>query len=98
MIIHTVLFKWKLKVSEREKEKAKEWTSSLAKCAGVTKVVAGPNISPEGAGKGFDYGFVMEITDESFLNYYLNEDITHKEFKEKISFLVDDVLVYDISA
>lgn len=97
MITHTVLFKWKLKVSDREKAKAKEWALSLKQCAGVEKIVAGPNTSPEGAGKGFDYGFVMEITDESFLNYYLNEDPIHKDFKEKISFLVDDVLVYDIS-
>ncbi|CAD6983403.1 unnamed protein product, partial [Tilletia controversa] len=55
------------------------------------------NVSPEGRGKGFDHGFIITYSDPAHLDYYLNQDPAHIEFKKYIGPLLDDVFIYDFT-
>lgn len=59
-------------------------------------MVPGPNISPEGFGKSFDYGFVMDFKTKEDAHYYAEIDPAHLAVKKVLGAVADDLFVYDI--
>lgn len=72
----------------------------------IRSIRSGPQASPEGAGHGFDVGFVVEFASEGDRNFYLGRpfvgdaafDVPHDAFKAFVGPLVEDVLVFDLVA
>ncbi|EPQ27114.1 uncharacterized protein PFL1_05396 [Pseudozyma flocculosa PF-1] len=55
----------------------------------------GVNTSPEGFGKDFDHAFVLLFQSQADLDYYLETDPVHDEFKVFVKPFVDDLFVFD---
>lgn len=95
MIQHIVLAKWKPSADENKKTYAKQRLNELPKLIpGIVSYSAGDQCSPEGLGKGLQFGFVMTFRDAAARDAYLPHP-EHKKVVEDLLPLVDDVLVYD---
>ena len=95
MVQHIVLFKWKPATTAQQQSEARAGLEKLAGAvSGITAFSAGKQCSPEGLGKGFEFGFVMTFKDALLRNGYL----AHPDHKKLVAFLltiVEDAVVLD---
>ena len=72
MIRHCVFFKFRTGVSADERAEIYAGLAALVgPIEGLLSADFGPNISPEGLGKGFDDGFIMDFVDAAARDRYL---------------------------
>jgi len=72
MIRHCVFVRYRADVSRAERAAlVAELEALVPKIAGMHKVLWGRNVSPEGLGKGFDDGFVIDFDDAAARDAYL---------------------------
>jgi hypothetical protein len=62
---------------------------------GITGLEFGPNVSPEGKGRGFDLGFVMTFEDAAARDAYLPHP-DHVAVGPYVEAVAEEVLVFDI--
>ncbi|HEY8577413.1 MAG TPA: Dabb family protein [Devosia sp.] len=78
MIRHCVFVKFRSDVSAEEKAGIYADLGALVgKIDGLFSAHFGPNVSPEGHGKGFNDGFIMDLADAAARDRYL-ADPAHK--------------------
>ncbi|CEH13237.1 Stress responsive alpha-beta barrel [Ceraceosorus bombacis] len=62
----------------------------------IADVIAGnANISPEGAGKGFDHTFIVTFNNADHVKHYLETDAAHLDFAAFVKPLLVDAFIYD---
>ncbi len=100
MIRHCVFVKYRAGVSRVERDAI--YTSLellIPKIPGMLSVEAGPNVSPEGLGKGFDEGFFVEFNDANVRDAYL-VDADHQAVGARLVEMaeggLDGILVFDL--
>ena len=95
MIQHMVMFKWKPNASVELQSEARSALDNLAQIAkGLVNYSAGTQSSPEGLGKGFEFGFVMTFKDAAARDAYLIHP-EHKKLVAMLQPLLEDVMVLD---
>ena len=100
MIRHCVLLKFRADVDAGERATIfKGLTDLQHQIDGILAVAFGPNVSPEGRGRGFDHGFTMDFIDAAARDRYL----PHPAHKAAGSRLVaaleggrDGLIVFDL--
>jgi hypothetical protein len=108
-----VLFRYRPEVSPADRQEFADRFLALAATPRhgapyIVSVVGGPPRGGEGAGGGFEQGFVVTFASEGDRNYYVGEpvfederhlDPVHAEFKRFVGPLLasDGVLVFDIA-
>jgi hypothetical protein len=100
MIRHCVFVKYRAGVTRAERDAIYASLELLiSKIPGMLSVEFGPNVSPEGLGKGFDEGFFVEFNDAKARDAYL-VDPDHQAIGARIVGLadggVDGILVFDL--
>ncbi|KZO91929.1 hypothetical protein CALVIDRAFT_541416 [Calocera viscosa TUFC12733] len=63
----------------------------------IKSLVGGKQTSPEGKGKGLQYGFVVEFETEEDRTYYLEADPDHLAFAGSNKGVANDVCVFDFT-
>ena len=96
MIQHIVLLKLKPETTSQQKTALLEGLCALKqKIPGIETVSGGDNSSPEGKGKGYNWGFVMTFADAAARDAYLPHP-DHKALGQNLLRPhVDDLLVLD---
>lgn len=110
-LVHIVLFRFAASTTAEQRADVQRRFQALAEAERdgrryIRSIRSGPQISPEGAGHGFDAGFVVEFASEGDRNFYLGRpfvgdaayDGPHDAFKAFVGSLVEDVLVFDLAA
>ncbi len=96
MVIHIVLFRYRLGADPGAIERLQ---ANLAGLSGAIPAIGryqgGTNVSPEGRGHDYDWGFVMTFPDAGARDAYL-DDPAHLALHPLIGAVVEDVLVYDL--
>ncbi|HEX2184939.1 MAG TPA: Dabb family protein [Chloroflexota bacterium] len=95
---HIVLVRVRPEVSPAEVEQAFAPLAALqGVIPGLLSFHGGPNTSPEGAGQGYNYGFVMDFADAAARDAYL-PDPRHREAAAGLSLIREPggVLVFDL--
>ncbi|KAN0063751.1 hypothetical protein ACQY0O_003801 [Thecaphora frezii] len=64
----------------------------------ILDISGGANDSPEGMGKEFDHTFILLFSSKAQLDYYLDRDPVHAEFKDLVKPLILDAFVFDFSS
>ena len=100
MIRHCVFVKYRADVSRAQRDAIyTELELLIPKIPGMLSVEAGPNVSPEGLGKGFDEGFFAEFNDARVRDAYL-VDADHQALGARLVSLaeggLDGILVFDL--
>ncbi|WP_286343848.1 Dabb family protein [Frondihabitans sucicola] len=110
-VVHVVLFRFRPEVDQRAKDEVEHRFRRLQsepdaeRGAYILSIEAGTQASGEGAGGGFELGFVVRFASEGDRNYYVGApvqtdpalfDPAHAAFKEFVGPLIANVLVYDI--
>lgn len=100
MIRHCVFFKFRADVSAAQRAEIYAGLKALVgQIDGLLSADFGPNISPEGLGKGFNDGFIMDLADEAARDRYL-VDSAHKAAGERLVAAleggVEGLLVFDL--
>lgn len=96
MVIHIVLFTYR---PDADPDAIARLQSDLAGLSdhipAIARYQGGANVSPEGRGRGYDWGFVMTFPDAGARDAYL-DDPAHLAVLPSIDEVVEDVLVYDL--
>jgi hypothetical protein len=72
MIRHCVFFKFRADVPQSERDGIYAQLGALVgPVDGLLSAKFGPNVSPEGLGKGFNDGFIMDLSDAAARDAYL---------------------------
>lgn len=113
-VVHIVLFRLHDGASAEDRAEVERRFRALADGTRdgrryIRSIRSGPQISPEGAGHGFELGFVVEFSSEGDRNHYLGRpfvgdssdfDTDHDDFKHFVAPLLapggDGVLVFDL--
>lgn len=110
-VVHVVLFRFAAHVDAAAKAEVERRFRALQsepdpeRGRYILSIDAGEQASGEGAGGGFELGFVVRFASEGDRNYYVGApvqsdpaffDPAHAAFKEFVGPLVEGVLVYDI--
>jgi hypothetical protein len=100
MIRHCVFVKFRSDVSAAERESIYDGLRALkGKLDGMVADSYGPNVSPEGAGRGFAHGFTMDFRDVAARDAYL-VDPDHKAAGQRLVAALeggrDGILVFDL--
>lgn len=66
-----------------------------ASIAGIVDVAWGSNVSPEGKGHGFEFGFTMAFADAEARDAYLPHP-AHVAVRPLVDAVAADVLVFDL--
>lgn len=115
-VVHVVLFRFRAGTSAADRREVERRFHALADGMRdgrpyIRSIRSGPQISPEGAGHGFELGFVVEFDSEGDRNHYLGRpfvggsadfDPDHAAFTQFVGPLLapggDGVLVFDLHA
>lgn len=101
MIRHCVLVKFRPDISAAERESIYDDLRALkGKLAGLVADSYGPNVSPEGLGKGFADGFTMDFRDAAARDAYLVHPDHQKAGARLVGALaggVDGLIVFDLA-
>ncbi|MDB5506480.1 MAG: Dabb [Devosia sp.] len=100
MIRHCVWAKFRADISATEKQEIHDQLAALgAVIGGILKSDFGPNVSPEGLGRGYNDGFTMDFRDAEARDAYL----VHPDHQAAGGRLVaacdggrDGILVFDL--
>lgn len=103
-ITHIVLFKYRPNISWQDFETHFDSFQDLrTKCLHpstgkpyMLSMRMGKNRSWEPYSKGMTHGFVLEFANQADLDFYLTEDLVHREFSRQAGPLIEDSLVVDI--
>ena len=100
MIRHCVFLRLRADVSADEKAGVYAGLVALVgRIDGLLSFAAGPNVSPEGKGRGYDDGFIMDLRDRAALERYL-VDADHKAAGARLVAALeggpDGVIVFDL--
>jgi hypothetical protein len=100
LIRHCVFLRFRPAVTRPERDALYADLATLrAELAGMLDFRAGPNVSPEGLGKGFDEGFVVDFRDAASRDAYL-ENPGHRAIGARIAAATeggpDGILVFDL--
>ena len=97
-MIHVVLFRFRPGAEAASIVRVQEALAALpAAVPAIGRYQDGVNVSPEGRGQGYDWGFVMTFADARARDAYL-DDPAHVAVHPLIDALVEEVLVYDLGA
>ena len=101
MIRHCVFLRFRPAVSRAERDAIYADLAALrAELPGMLDFRAGPNVSPEGLGKGFDEGFVADFHDAASRDAYLKNP-KHRAIGARIAAATeggpDGILVFDLA-
>lgn len=100
MIRHCVFFKFRADVPQVERDGIYTQLAALVDAIdGLIAVKFGPNVSPEGLGRGFDDGFIMDLRDVAARDAYLI-DPAHKAAGARLVGALQDglngLIVFDL--
>ena len=101
MIRHCVFLKFRDEFTESDKQNIYDRLDGLRDhLAGLLNASYGPNISPEGKGRGFADGFTMDFEDAAARDRYL-DDSEHKKVGADMVGMLDGgreegLLVFDL--
>jgi hypothetical protein len=100
MIRHCVFVKFRAGVSADERAEIYAGLAALVgQIDGLLAADFGPNISPEGLGRGFDDGFIMDLADAAARDRYL-ADPAHKAAGARLVAALeggrDGLIVFDL--
>lgn len=100
MIRHCVFFKFRTGVSADERAEIYAGLNALVgRIDGLIRADFGPNVSPEGLGKGFADGFIMDLADAAARDRYL-VDPAHQAAGAKLVAALeggrDGLIVFDL--
>ena len=113
-VLHVVLFRFRDSTSDKQRREVERRFRALADGTRdgrryIRSIRSGRQISPEGAGHGFQLGFVVEFSSEGDRNHYLGRpfvgdsadyDADHDAFKHFVEPLIEPdgagVLVFDL--
>ncbi|HTM77146.1 MAG TPA: Dabb family protein [Devosia sp.] len=100
MIRHCVFFKLRPDVPQAERDGIYAQLAALVgPIDGLLSANFGPNVSPEGLGKGFNDGFVMDLRDAAARDAYL-VDPAHKAAGARLVAALDGgregLMVFDL--
>ena len=102
MIRHCVLVKFRTVVPPAERQAIYDQLAALRQhLAGILAMAFGPNVSPEGLGRGFADGFVVDFADAAARDAYLADAAHGRAGKRLVAALdggVAGLLVFDIEA
>ncbi len=102
MILHIVLVRFRSDVSAADRQAIFGDLEGLTgRVPGMLNFDAGPNVSPEGLGRGFDAGFVVTFDDFDARDAYLADE-EHRRIGARLVAAaeggLDGILVYDLEA
>jgi hypothetical protein len=100
MIRHAVFIRFRPEIARAERDALYASLAGLSgQLAGMGRLSAGPNVSPEGLGKGFDEGFAVDFTDAAARDAYL-ADPRHRAIGARIVAAAaggpDGIFVFDL--
>jgi hypothetical protein len=96
MVQHVVLMKLNSDASDSAVETARVGILGLAeRIPGISKIVWGANVSPEGIGQGYGLGFIVTFDSISVRDGYLPHP-EHLAVVPSIRAISDGVLVFDL--
>jgi Stress responsive A/B Barrel Domain len=100
MIRHCVFLRFRDAISRPERDQLYADLDALRHALpGMLAFRAGPNVSPEGLGKGFAEGFVADFADVAARDAYL-DDPRHRAIGARIGMATggtDGILVFDLA-
>ena len=102
MISHCVFLRFRADVSEAERQSIHAAVAALKpRIPGMTGVVAGRNVSPEGLDKGYAEGFIVTFADAKARDRYLADE-EHAKVGARIVAAAEGgvagVLVFDLES
>ncbi|CAN7489472.1 Dabb family protein [Rhizobium sp. LjRoot98] len=99
MIRHCVFIRFQSAVADSERQSILSDIAALqALVPGYLSFTAGPNVSPEGLGKGYNSGFIIDFADAAARDAYLVHPAHEKAGGRIVAATeggVDGVFVYD---
>ena len=100
MIRHCVLVKFRAGTTEADKQAIYAKLDGLRESiAGIVGAAFGPNNSPEGKGRGFEDGFIMDFENAAARDGYLDDPDHRKVGQELVGMLeggLEGLLVFDL--
>jgi hypothetical protein len=101
LIRHCVFLRFRAAVGRAERDALYADLAALrAELPGMLEFSAGPNVSPEGLGKGFDEGFIADFQDAASRNAYLDNP-KHRAIGGRIAAATeggpDGIFVFDLA-
>lgn len=100
MIRHCVFVRFRADVPADERKAIYADLGALVgQIDGLVSADFGPNVSPEGLGKGFDDGFIMDLADEAARDRYLVHPAHKAAGSRLVAALdggVDGLIVFDL--
>ena len=98
MLLHVVLIKPKPDVEDEAVDRLSQVLAGLPRqIPGIVGYHWGANVSPEGIGRGYEYGFVMTFEDAAARDAYLPHP-EHVAVRPSMDAVAAEVLVFDIEA
>ena len=98
MLLHVVLIKPKPDVEDEAVDRLSQVLAGLSRqIPGIVGYHWGVNVSPEGIGRGYEYGFVMTFEDAAARDAYLPHP-EHAAIRPFMDAVAAEVLVFDIEA
>src|SRR5690606_31849871 len=95
-VTHVVLVRWSPDTPIETRESIRATARSLAtEIPGISRLVEGPSVSPEGLEQGFDYALILDFVDSAARDSYLPHP-AHLPVAEKLGQHADSVLVFDV--
>lgn len=100
MIRHCVFVKFRADVPADERKAIYgDLAALVGQIDGLLSADFGPNVSPEGLGRGFDDGFIMDLADEAARDRYLVHPAHQAAGSRLVAALdggVDGLVVFDL--
>ena len=100
MIRHCVFVKFRADVPEEERQGIYAQLADLKDhLPGMIATYAGPNNSPEGKGRGYNDGFIMDFVDEAARDAYLVDEAHKRAGARLVAALEggrDGLMVFDL--
>jgi hypothetical protein len=91
MVIHTFAFRWKLSVTDEQKQRAvREIRALQGQIPGLCETLVGTNISPRS--QGYELGGVMKFSDRASLDAYGGHPV-HQKLLTWLMPLIDPIEV-----
>lgn len=95
-VTHVVLVRWSSNTPLETRESIRATARSLAtEVPGISRLVEGPSVSPEGLEQGFDYALIIDFVDSAARDDYLPHP-AHLPVAEQLGQHAESVLVFDV--
>lgn len=95
-ISHVVLVRWGADTSEPILESVRTRAQSLSQSIpGITKLIEGPSVSPEGLEGGYEYALVIDFVDSASRDRYLTHP-AHLPLAELLQANAASLVVFDV--